>query len=134
MLFYSQHCPPVVQPYLEHSAYFLQTLRNSNCLILCSFVRLCDSVIIMCIPPSHRRRGATTGFGQNLHHLSDTASNVFPYPSHMCFSSRCYCGTRAESRRNHSGVIADMAIPSSYHCGFMTVPRRSLAAGQRCWR
>ena len=26
------------------------------------------------IPPSHRRRGATTGFGQNRHHRGDTAS------------------------------------------------------------
>ncbi len=52
----------------------------------------------------------------------------------MCFSSRCYCGTRAESRRNHGGVTADMAIPLSYHCGLMAVPRRSLAAGLRCWR
>ena len=26
------------------------------------------------IPPSHRRRGATTGFGENRHHRSDTAS------------------------------------------------------------
>ena len=31
MLFYSQHCPPVVQLYLEHSAYFLHTHRNSYC-------------------------------------------------------------------------------------------------------
>jgi len=52
---------------------------------------------------------------------------VFP----MCFSSRCYCGTRAESRRNHGGVTADMAIPLSYHCGLMAVPRRSLAAALR---
>ena len=35
---------------------------------------------------------------------------------------------------NHGGVIADMAIPLSYHCGLMAVPRRSLAAGLRCWR
>ena len=26
------------------------------------------------IPPSHRRRGATAGFGQNRHHRSDPAS------------------------------------------------------------
>ena len=31
---YSQHCPPVVQPYLEHSAYFLHTHRYSYRLIL----------------------------------------------------------------------------------------------------
>ena len=31
-------------------------------------------------------------------------------------------------RRNHSGVSADMAIPLSYNCGLMAVPRRSLAA------
>ena len=30
--------------------------------------------------------------------------------------------------RNHSGVTADMAIPLSYNCGLMAVPRRSLAA------
>ena len=29
--------------------------------------------ISVLIPPSHRRRGATTGFGQNRHHRSDTA-------------------------------------------------------------
>ena len=58
----------------------------------------------------------------------------FPYPSHMCFSSRCYSGTRAESRWNHGCVTADMAIPLSYHCGLTAVRRRSLAAGQRCWR
>ena len=27
------------------------------------------------MPPSHRRRGATTVFGQNRHHRSDTASS-----------------------------------------------------------
>ena len=27
------------------------------------------------IPPSNRKRGATTGFGQNRHHRSDTASS-----------------------------------------------------------
>ena len=37
----------------------------------------------------------------------------------MCFSPRCYCGTRAESRRNHGGVTADVEIPLSYHCGLM---------------
>ena len=30
--------------------------------------------LLSLIPPSHRRRGATTGFGQNRHHRSDTAS------------------------------------------------------------
>ena len=38
------------------------------------------------IPPSHRRRGATTVFGENRHHRSDTASSFswfFPYPSHL---------------------------------------------------
>ena len=29
--------------------------------------------------------------------------------------------------RNHSVVTADMAIPLSYNCGLMAVPRRSLA-------
>ena len=27
-------------------------------------------------------------------------------------------------RQNHSGVTADMAIPLSYNCGLMAVPRR----------
>ena len=59
-----------------------------------------------------------------------TVSVVFhSFP--MCFSSRCYCRTRAESRLNHGGVTADMAIPLSYHCGLMAVPRRSLAAALR---
>ena len=34
VLLYSQHCSPVVQPYIEHSAYFLLTHINSYCLIL----------------------------------------------------------------------------------------------------
>ena len=34
LLLYPLHCPPVVQPYLEHFAYFLHTHRNSYCLIL----------------------------------------------------------------------------------------------------
>ena len=41
------------------------------------------------LPPSHRRRGATTGFGPNRHHRSDTASSffkVFPYTSHIAHS------------------------------------------------
>ena len=32
----SRHCPPVVQPYLEHFAYVLHTHKNSYCLILYS--------------------------------------------------------------------------------------------------
>ena len=40
VLLYSRHCPSVVQPYLEHSAYFLHTHRNSYCLIL-YFVLIC---------------------------------------------------------------------------------------------
>ena len=35
VLLHSQHCPPVVHLYLEHSAYFLHTHRNVYCLILC---------------------------------------------------------------------------------------------------
>ena len=31
--------------------------------------------ITLLIPPSHRRRGATTVYGQNRHHRSDTASS-----------------------------------------------------------
>ena len=40
VLLYSRHCPSVVQPYLEHSVYFLHTHRNSYCLIL-YFVLIC---------------------------------------------------------------------------------------------
>ena len=40
VILYSQHCPPLVQLYLEHSAYFLHTHRNSYCLIL-YFVLIC---------------------------------------------------------------------------------------------
>jgi len=29
----------------------------------------------------------------------------------MCFSSRCYCGTRAESRQNHGGVTCGHGDP-----------------------
>ena len=36
----SQHCPPVVQTYLEHSAYFVHTHRYSYCLFL--------YVVLMC--------------------------------------------------------------------------------------
>ena len=39
-------------------------------------VNAANSRIAAChrlIPPSHRRRGATTGFGQNRHHRGDTA-------------------------------------------------------------
>ena len=60
-----------------------------------------------------------------------TVSVVFHSFPDVFFSSRCYCGTRAESRRNHGDVTADMAIPLSYHCGLMAVPRRSLAAALR---
>ena len=35
---------------------------------------LVNVYVSVVIPPSHRRRGATTGFGQNRHHRSDTAS------------------------------------------------------------
>ena len=42
-------------------------------------------------------------------------------------------GTRAVSLRNNGGITADMAIPLCYHCGLVAVPRRSLAAGLRCW-
>ena len=42
---------------------------------------------------------------------------AFPYPSHMCFSSRCYWWTSAESRRNHGGVTADMATPLLFDSG-----------------
>ena len=52
----------------------------------------------------------------------------------MCFSSRCYCRSRAESPRNHGDVTADMGIPLSCHCGLMAVPWRSLATWLRCWR
>ena len=74
-----------------------------------------------------------TGGAVPLRFLVKTATTVsvvfhsFP----MCFSSRCYCGTRVESQRNHGGVTADMAIPLSYHCGLMAVPRQSLAAALR---
>ena len=37
-----------------------------------SFARADDAKVM---PPSHRRRGATTVFGQNRHHRSDTASS-----------------------------------------------------------
>ena len=59
------------------------------------------------IPPSHRRRGATTGFGQNRHHLSDTASSFsqFPLPvTHVFFFAvllRNQGGITAEPRRCH---------------------------------
>ena len=79
------------------------------------------------IPPSHWRRGATTVFGQNRHHRSDTASSfslffiVFPYPSHMCSSSRCYCGTMggitAEPRRCHCGHGDPIELPLRFDGG-----------------
>ena len=40
----------------------------------CACVSMCVFVFV-CMPPSHRRRGATTFFGQNRHHRSDTASS-----------------------------------------------------------
>ena len=52
------------------------------------------------IPPSHRRRGATTVFGRNRHHRSDTASifSWFSTTRHSCVfprvvaePQRCHC-------------------------------------------
>ena len=52
------------------------------------------------IPPSHRRRGATTVFGINRHHRSDTASSFswFSTTRHSCVfhcvaaePQRCHC-------------------------------------------
>ena len=38
-------------------------------------VKLWNSLSTSLMPPSHRRRGATTVFGKNRHHRSDTASS-----------------------------------------------------------
>ena len=38
------------------------------------YVKCISANTRLVIPPSHRRRGATTGFGQNRHHRSGTAS------------------------------------------------------------
>ena len=62
--------------------------------------------------------------------VSDTAITVVT-PWSVVFLRGATAEPRAESRRNHGGVTADMAIPLSYHCGLMAVPRRSLAAALR---
>ena len=53
--------------------------------------------LVVRIPPSHRRRGATTVFGQNRHHRSDTASSFSKFVTHFLLRGaaepqRCHCG------------------------------------------
>ena len=50
-------------------------MANKIDIALCESAKPKTSVISYLIPPSHRRRGATTVFGQNRHHRSDTASS-----------------------------------------------------------
>ena len=59
------------------------------------------NMIHIIIPPSHRKRGATTVFGQNRHHRSDTASSysLFSTTRHSCVFPR------------------GAAEPQRYHCG-----------------
>ena len=74
-------------------------------------------------------RGATAEPGQN--HGGITAEPGRNHGGITAESRRNHGGITAESRRNHGGVTADIAIPLSYRCGLMAMPRRSLAAGLR---
>ena len=64
-----------------------------------------------------------------------TVSVVFhSFP--MCFSSRCYCGTRVESQRNHDGVTADIGdpieLPLRFDGGATAIIGGSTAGPVRC--
>ena len=76
------------------------------------------------IPPSHRRRGATAGFGQNKTAITEVTPPVVFHSFPLSVTRVFFFAVRW----NHSGVTADMAIPLSYNCGLVAVPRRSLAA------
>ena len=56
---YPSHPSTVVEPPRDHRRVASLLFRD------------CTAVL----PPSHRRRGATTGVGPNRHHRSDTASS-----------------------------------------------------------
>ena len=80
------------------------------------------------IPPSHRRRGATTVFGENRHHRSDTASTFFYSFSptrHTCLPQYNRHGIAVGSpvyifaiaRRLYCGVTAVMEVLPRGHDG-----------------
>ena len=76
------------------------------------------------IPPSHRRRGATTVFGQNRHHRSDTASSFFhsfPLPvTHVFFFAvllRNQGRITAEPRRCDCGHGDPIELPLRFDGG-----------------
>ena len=66
----------------------------------------------MLIPPSHQRCGATAVFGENRHHRSDTAMarRKISSPRDMGLSSRCYCGSTAETRGNQCDLTELITI------------------------
>ena len=84
------------------------------------------------IPPSHRRRGATTVFGLNCHHRSDTASSFswFSTTRHSCVfprvaaePQRCHCehgdpmGLQLPFDGGSTAIIGGMNAVLAQHCG-----------------
>ena len=115
---------------LDVSIYLMELLRNSNKSHGYKFVHLNfiqKGFVIrqetVRLYPRH------TGGAVALWFLVKSAITVVTLP--VVFHSFPLPVTRVflfAVRRNHSDVTADMAIPLSYNCGLMAVPRRSLAA------